>query len=126
MGLMTEQFAPAFANEGVAHPRQIAGEGTPDAAWQAWHGLRQLPPVAAHELVTPGQRAIIVAPHPDDEVLACGGLLQLLAAQGTRTVVVAATDGDASHPGSAMYPPAPIAIPANATRYRFGMVGSPA
>jgi len=109
MGLMTEKFAPAFATEGVAHPRQIAGEGTPDAAWQAWHGLRQLPPVAAHELVTPGQRAIIVAPHPDDEVLACGGLLQLLAAQGTRTVVVAATDGDASHPGSVMYPPAQLA-----------------
>jgi LmbE family N-acetylglucosaminyl deacetylase len=91
------------------HPRQIAGEGTPDAAWQAWSGLHGVAPVAAHELVTPGQRAIIVAPHPDDEVLACGGLLQLLAAQGTRAVVVAATDGDASHPGSSEFAPARLA-----------------
>ncbi|WP_082491255.1 PIG-L deacetylase family protein [Duganella sp. Leaf126] len=91
------------------HPRQIAGQGTPDAAWQAWEGLRLMPSIAAHELVAPGQRAIIVAPHPDDEVLACGGLLQLLAAQGTRTVIIAATDGDASHPGSQRYTPAQLA-----------------
>jgi LmbE family N-acetylglucosaminyl deacetylase len=83
-----------------AMERRIEGQGTPDAAWQAWRGLHDLPAIAAHELVAPGQRAIIVAPHPDDDVLACGGLMQLLAAQCTRTVVIAATDGDASHPGS--------------------------
>ena len=109
MGFMTEQLAPPCPIRGAEHPRQIAGAGTPDAAWQAWAGLHDLPPIATHDLVTPGQRAIIVAPHPDDEVLACGGLLQMLAAQGTRTVVVAATDGDASHPGSSIYPPAQLA-----------------
>lgn len=106
---MTEQLAPACTNGADAQPRQIAGAGTADAAWQAWHGLRDMAAVAAHQLVPPGRRAVIVAPHPDDEVLACGGLLQLLAAQRTRTVVVAATDGDASHPGSGLYPPMQLA-----------------
>lgn len=89
--------------------RHIAGEGTPDASWQAWGGLRDLPPVSADVLVPPGRRAVIVAPHPDDEVLACGGLLQLLAAQGSRTVLVAVTDGAASHPGSTVFTPEQLA-----------------
>lgn len=91
----------------IDHPaaaRRIEGEGTPDADWQAWGGLRDLPPVSAAMLVPPGRRAVIVAPHPDDEVLACGGLLQLLAAQGSPTVLVAVTDGTASHPGSTTTP----------------------
>ncbi|NGZ84535.1 PIG-L family deacetylase [Duganella sp. SAP-35] len=89
--------------------RRIEGHGTPDAAWQAWGGLADLPPVSAATLVPPGGRAIIIAPHPDDEVLACGGLMQLLHAQGTRTVLLAVTDGDGSHPGSALLPPAALA-----------------
>jgi LmbE family N-acetylglucosaminyl deacetylase len=88
--------------------RHIEGSGTPDAAWQAWGGLAALPPVSAATLVPPGRRAVIVAPHPDDEVLACGGLLQLLQAQGTQTVLVAVTDGDASHPDSALLTPADL------------------
>jgi LmbE family N-acetylglucosaminyl deacetylase len=92
-----------------ASSRQIEGTGTPDAAWQAWGGLADLPAVSAATLVPPGSRAVIVAPHPDDEVLACGGLLQLLHAQGTQTVLVAVTDGDASHPGSALLTPADLA-----------------
>lgn len=97
------------AQQDDAEGRRIAGHGTPDADWQGWPALHQLPAVAAHELAAPQQRAIIVAPHPDDEVLACGGLLQLLAAQGTRTVLVAATDGDASHPGSSLWTPSQLA-----------------
>ena len=93
----------------AAASRHIAGAGTPDASWQAWGGLRDLPEVSAAALVPPGRRAVIVAPHPDDEVLACGGLLQLLAAQGSRTVLVAVTDGAASHPGSTAYTPEQLA-----------------
>jgi LmbE family N-acetylglucosaminyl deacetylase len=88
--------------------RRIAGDGTPDAVWQAWPGLAGLPPVDAATLVPPGSRAIIVAPHPDDEVLACGGLLQLLQALGRDTVLVAVTDGTGSHPGSALLSPADL------------------
>jgi len=89
--------------------RRIEGHGTPDAAWQAWGGLASLPAIGAATLAPPGGRAVIVAPHPDDEVLACGGLLQLLQAQGTRTVLLAVTDGGASHPGSTLLPPDALA-----------------
>lgn len=87
--------------------RQIEGAGTSSAAWQAWDGIAALPAITAEELVPSGQarsRAVIVAPHPDDEVLACGGLLQLLAGLGREVLLVAVTDGDASHPGSTLWP----------------------
>jgi LmbE family N-acetylglucosaminyl deacetylase len=89
--------------------RHIAGRGTPDADWQAWRGLAELPPITAAELAPTQGRAIIIAPHPDDEVLASGGLLQLLHAQGTRTVLLAVTDGTASHPGSGLLSPTDLA-----------------
>lgn len=87
--------------------RRIEGAGTPDQLWQEWGGLATLPAVSAGELVPSGPdraRAVIVAPHPDDEVLACGGLLQLLAGLGREVLLVAVTDGDASHPGSTLWP----------------------
>ena len=87
------------------HARRIEGGGTPDHVWLSWPGLHDVPLVSAAELVPPGARAVIVAPHPDDEILACGGLLQLLAAQGSELLLVAVTDGDASHPGSPLWPP---------------------
>ena len=103
------QAARGAMVRGMNEDRRIEGHGTPDAAWQAWGGLSALPRIDAATLAPPGGRAIIVAPHPDDEVLACGGLMQLLRAQGTRTVLLAVTDGDASHPGSTLLPPAKLA-----------------
>lgn len=97
-------LAPDDVADSAAQPRTIEGAGTPDAAWQAWGGLERLPPLDLETLVPPGARAVIVAPHPDDEVLGCGGLLQALAALGRRTVLVAVTDGAASHPGSSLWP----------------------
>jgi LmbE family N-acetylglucosaminyl deacetylase len=44
--------------------------------------------------IAPGTRAMIVAPHPDDEVLAAGGLIQRLHAAGAAVRVVYVTDGD--------------------------------
>jgi LmbE family N-acetylglucosaminyl deacetylase len=100
--------ATAF-NAASAEQPLINGDGTPDADWQAWGGLVGLQPVSAAALVPAGARAVIVAPHPDDEVLACGGLLQLLHAQGTPVVLVAVTDGAASHPGSTLLTPDDLA-----------------
>jgi LmbE family N-acetylglucosaminyl deacetylase len=48
---------------------------------------------------------IIVAPHPDDESLACGGLIAHACARGLRAKVVIVTDGAGSHPNSKAYPP---------------------
>jgi LmbE family N-acetylglucosaminyl deacetylase len=41
---------------------------------------------------------VVVAPHPDDETLGCGGTLALLARRETMIYVVFVTDGGASHP----------------------------
>lgn len=42
---------------------------------------------------------LIIAPHPDDEVLGCGGLIQQALAHGSRVDVVILTNGEASHDG---------------------------
>lgn len=49
-------------------------------------------------------RTLVVAPHPDDETLACGGALALLARAGVPVRVLCITDGTLSHPNSATYP----------------------
>jgi LmbE family N-acetylglucosaminyl deacetylase len=80
------------------------GEGTSEDEWLAWPGLARLSAVALGELVPTGRRAVVVAPHPDDEVLAVGGLLAMLARAGRQSLVVAVTDGGASHRGSTQWP----------------------
>ena len=53
------------------------------------------PPIATREtLLGPGDRLLVVAPHPDDETLATGGLLQRALAVGVPARVVFITDGD--------------------------------
>jgi LmbE family N-acetylglucosaminyl deacetylase len=44
-----------------------------------------------------GASALVFAPHPDDEVLGCGGVIALKAQAGARVRVVVMTDGRASH-----------------------------
>lgn len=48
---------------------------------------------------------LVVAPHPDDETLGCGGLIALAAAAGRSVTIAIMTDGAGSHPGSASFPP---------------------
>lgn len=89
---------------------EIAGLGTPEARWQAWPGLAALPVVGLDALVPAGSRLVVVAPHPDDELLATGGLLALAHAAGRPLLLVAASDGTASHPGSARWTPQRLAV----------------
>jgi LmbE family N-acetylglucosaminyl deacetylase len=49
---------------------------------------------------------VIIAPHPDDESLACGGLIAEASAEGRPTRVVIVSDGTGSHPASKAYPKA--------------------
>jgi LmbE family N-acetylglucosaminyl deacetylase len=53
-------------------------------------------------------RLVVVAPHPDDEVLLAGGLMRWSARQGREVVVVAVTDGEASHARSHRVSPAAL------------------
>ena len=96
--------------------RTIHGQGTPERAWRGWDGLRALAPIAIDELAPPGARIVVVAPHPDDEVLGCGGALAQLAQTGHEIVVVGVTDGEGSHPGSATWTPASLARQRRAER----------
>ncbi len=49
-------------------------------------------------------RTLVLAPHPDDESLGCGGTLALLRRAGFTVHVVFITDGTQSHPHSPSYP----------------------
>lgn len=74
----------------------IQAPGTPESRWARWPGAGQLPELDASGWHT----ALVVAAHPDDEVLALGGTIARLAASGCRLRVVSVTDGEASHPDS--------------------------
>jgi LmbE family N-acetylglucosaminyl deacetylase len=81
------------------HPaaRTITEDGTPESLWNAWSGLDAVEVVGIEKWMHPMARLVVVAPHPDDEILACGGLMALHARRGGKSVVVAVTDGEASH-----------------------------
>ena len=52
---------------------------------------------------------LVLAPHPDDESLGCGGLIALLREKGKEVFVLFITDGSLSHPNSVKYPAAKLA-----------------
>lgn len=83
----------------LMQPARIAGEATDSGTWQAWLEHAELPELPLHEQLPRHARLVVVAPHPDDEVLACGALLQGHAERGCESCIVAVTDGEASHPG---------------------------
>ncbi|WP_460125356.1 PIG-L deacetylase family protein [Pseudomonas sp. S2_C03] len=68
--------------------------------WNTAPQLENVPVINTHTLVPPGARAVVIAPHPGDEVVTCGGLLQLLSTLGHPLQLISITDGSASHPGS--------------------------
>ena len=48
---------------------------------------------------------LVLAPHPDDETLGCGGLIAMLRTSGVEVSIVFITSGSASHPNSKSHPP---------------------
>ena len=72
--------------------------GTDEAQWREWAAPAGWEALDASSLAA--RRVVVLASHPDDEVLGVGGLVCLLAAAGARVCFVWATDGEASHPGS--------------------------
>lgn len=92
---MSESFV---VNEGES------GRGTTLQAWNASGKLAAVPAITADILVPPNCRAVIIAPHPDDEVLGCGGLMSQLAQLQRSLALISVTDGGGSHPGSLLWP----------------------
>ncbi len=61
------------------------------------------------EMAAPGA-VLVLAPHPDDEALGCGGTIALLVARGVATHVAFLTDGSASHPAHPVFSAAEVAV----------------
>ena len=74
---------------------------TAGAYHRAW---RALPLGSLNDVIGSGT-CLILAPHPDDESLGCGGLIAMCVAAGRMPVVVVLTDGAGSHPNSREFPP---------------------
>lgn len=100
---MAALSAPGAARPHLEGDRTIDGDGTREAEWAAWPAFVELQRIDATHLVPARARAVVVAPHPDDEVLAVGGLIAQLAHAGRRLLFVAVTDGAASHPDSRLW-----------------------
>lgn len=64
--------------------------------------------------------ALIVAPHPDDELIGAAGLIASLMRRGTEVHVAVVTDGAASHPNSRTWPRRRL-IAARQTETRHGL-----
>jgi len=89
---------------------------------QRWRAL----PIGTLDDVIGGGTCLILAPHPDDESLGCGGLIAACCAAGRPPVVVILTDGSGSHAGSREYPKARlIALRAAEVTEAVGILGLP-
>ncbi|MEU2349304.1 PIG-L family deacetylase [Modestobacter sp. NPDC049651] len=85
---------------------RIAAPGTGEPVWTAWLDGQRWPRWAPDPT---WRRVAVCAAHPDDEVLGAGGVMALLAAAGVALTLVAATDGEGSHPGSTVHTPGELA-----------------
>lgn len=75
----------------------IEGAGTAESVWQTWLHMGAVTTCALHDCLPRNARLVVIAPHPDDEVLACGGLITMHRDQAGEVAVIAVTDGEASH-----------------------------
>ncbi|MCH4246217.1 MAG: PIG-L family deacetylase [Acinetobacter populi] len=87
----------------IVDDRIIYGNGTDKQSWLDWKNLSELPKLDISQWVSQYKRVVIVAPHPDDEILGCAGLLQQLATFNIEVLLLAVTNGTQSHPQSSRY-----------------------
>ncbi|MFU9027514.1 PIG-L deacetylase family protein [Rhodococcus erythropolis] len=83
-----------MVNSKLFAQKPVDDGGTPESIWQEWG--RSFPELD----LTGCSRLIVVAPHPDDEILGLGGTALLATLSGIDVHVVSVTDGGASHPDS--------------------------
>ncbi|WP_327122154.1 PIG-L family deacetylase [Streptomyces sp. NBC_01341] len=91
--------------DGTPYADAIQAPGTAESVWRAWSGWESM---AEFPLPSRG-RVVVVAAHPDDEVLGLGGALARLADAGLSLTFVSVTDGEGSHPDSEVLGPNELA-----------------
>jgi LmbE family N-acetylglucosaminyl deacetylase len=72
-------------------------------ASEVLHRMVDLPYADLHTIIGSGT-TLLLAPHPDDESLGCGGLIAEACSRNNPPVVVVLTDGTMSHPSSLSHP----------------------
>ncbi|PYE15419.1 LmbE family N-acetylglucosaminyl deacetylase [Williamsia limnetica] len=83
----------------------VADRGTDETQWQQWFSVcGDLP-----RLEIDVERLVVLAAHPDDEILGAAGVMIAAAAAGVDVVTVCLSDGSGSHPGSPTHSPHDLA-----------------
>ncbi|ODN71895.1 PIG-L deacetylase family protein [Methylobrevis pamukkalensis] len=72
------------------------------SAEDALRAMADLPIVEPESFVR--HHLVVIAPHPDDESLGCGGLIAGCRAADLPVTIVIVSDGAGSHPGSQLFP----------------------
>ena len=85
--------------------RLIEGRGTTESTWLAAPVLHGMETGDVAEWAARFRRIWLIAPHPDDEVLALGGTLARLSGLHADLRIVSVTDGEASHRDSPSWTP---------------------
>ncbi len=62
-------------------------------------------PIVGFDEIFAAAPLLVLAPHPDDEALGCGGMLAEAYSRGRAVHIAYLTDGSMSHPGSRDWPP---------------------
>jgi LmbE family N-acetylglucosaminyl deacetylase len=81
-------------------PVSLSETSLPGQIWNSAPQLDHIPVIGTQSLVPAGARAVVISAHPGDEVVMCGGLLQLLSAMGHPLQLISVTDGSGTQPGS--------------------------
>lgn len=76
----------------------IVGRGTPEQVWLQSSALERMQTVSVSQLIGKTGRLVVISPHPDDEVLGCGGLMSLAAIESLPVLIIAVTDGEHCYP----------------------------
>lgn len=95
-GVSSARPAPDPAAWLAAFEREHAGFLATRDAWLARHPRESDAVTEFDPVAYAGRDVLVLAPHPDDEIIGCGGTLARLIATGARVTQVQATDGSDS------------------------------